>query len=421
MYGPPENSRGSSPKTPTLLLLYPLFWSYSCHVSDSSRYNVLRSSPKVASSTSDLLLLISWMSAKSILVFAVVVFICGATVVPHVGKIKPHVPRTYNVSLDDPLSKRWAPILHDYKHAFDLFMNYFDLIPFSKGFWKAVDWYAKNVFVHKEFTAEVEVVASLTGQPFAKIFFLNFMYEFSTLKECSGILVRDVTGKILHGRNLDFFMWDLLAKLVVNVQYFQGSKRVYSVDTIVGSVFALTGIKHGAFAINVDTRKVKGFYKDIFNVLIEDAIPTVWLLRKVLEEETTYQGALERLKTTRIGGPVYYIISGTKGYEGAVIERDSDAVHGFYTLNETNWFLVQTNYDRDQPDPVHDPRRVAVENRIREHGQAGFTEHTLFEDFMTEWPTFNIATIMTAIMIPANGYHNTTVWYSYNPSEYTIL
>ena len=37
-------------------------------------------------------------------------------------------------------------------------------------------------------------------------------------------------------------------------------------------------------------------------------------------------------------------------------------------------------------------------------------------EFMTIWPTFNIATIMTAIMVPGTGYHNTTVWYAYNPS-----
>lgn len=215
-----------------------------------------------------------------------------STVVPHVGKIKSHVPRTYKVSLDDPLEKRWAPIVHDYRHAFTLFMNYFDLLPIPKHFWSVVEWYAKNIFVHKDFTAEVEVLSKLSGFQFGKVFFLNFMYEFSTLKECSGILIRTNTGRIIHGRNLDFFMWDLLAKLVVNVEYYQGSKLVYSVDTVVGSVFALTGIRHGAFAINVDTRKVKGFYHDIFNVLIDDAVPDVWLLRKVLEEESTYHDAL---------------------------------------------------------------------------------------------------------------------------------
>ena len=36
-------------------------------------------------------------------------------------------------------------------------------------------------------------------------------------------------------------------------------------------------------------------------------------------------------------------------------------------------------------------------------------------EFMSLWPTFNIATIMTAVIVPASGYHNTTVWYGQNP------
>jgi hypothetical protein len=77
--------------------------------------------------------------------------------------------------------------------------------------------------------------------------------------------------------------------------------------------------------------------------------------------------------------------------------------------------LVQTNYDRDYPDPLHDPRRVPVEKRLRERGNVDLEEKDLFTDFMSVWPTFNIATIMTALMIPSSGYHNTTVWYGNNP------
>jgi len=73
--------------------------------------------------------------------------------------------------------------------------------------------------------------------------------------------------------------------------------------------------------------------------------------------------------------------------------------------------LVQTNYDRDYPDPLHDPRRVPVEKRLRERGNVHLESQELFDSFMKVWPTFNIATIMTAVMIPATGYHNTTVWY----------
>ena len=78
-------------------------------------------------------------------------------------------------------------------------------------------------------------------------------------------------------------MWDLLSKLVVNVEYYKNGQKLFSVDTVVGSVFALTGIRHGAFAINVDTRKAKHFYDDLISVMADNAVPTCWLLRKTLE------------------------------------------------------------------------------------------------------------------------------------------
>ena len=77
---------------------------------------------------------------------------------------------------------------------------------------------------------------------------------------------------------------------------------------------------------------------------------------------------------------------------------------------------MQTNYDRDQPDPILDPRRIPVEKRMSERGNIHFEETDLMNDFMSIWPTFNIVTFMTAIMVPETGYHNTTVWYGYNPS-----
>lgn len=159
------------------------------------------------------------------------------------------------------------------------------------------------------------------------------MYEFSTFKACSALLVRTPEGKVLHGRNLDFEMWDVLSKLLVNVEYYRDGKKLFSVDTIVGSVFALTAIKPGAFSVNVDTRYAKHFTDDLISILADNAIPTCWLLRKVLEEETTFNGALKRLKTTRVGGPVYYILAGTGPNDGVVIERDVDSVHAMYELS----------------------------------------------------------------------------------------
>ena len=99
-----------------------------------------------------------------------------------------------------------------------------------------------------------------------------------------------------------------------------------------------------------------------------------------------------------------------------VIERETDSTKAYYELSERIWFLVQTNYDRDEPDPVHDPRRIPVEKKLAERGNKDFTEDALLKT-MFQWPTFNIATIFTDIMVPKTGYTNTTMWYGVNPTQ----
>jgi len=107
------------------------------------------------------------------------------------------------------------------------------------------------------------------------------MYEYSTVKACSTILIK-TNGKVLHGRNLDFPMMRLLSSMIVTIDYYDGHKRIFTIDHVLGSVFALTGIRYGAFAVNVDTRYTQSEVREILNILVDDAMPDVWLLRRVL-------------------------------------------------------------------------------------------------------------------------------------------
>ena len=99
-----------------------------------------------------------------------------------------------------------------------------------------------------------------------------------------------------------------------------------------------------------------------------------------------------------------------------VIERETDHTHAYYELSDYMWFLVQTNYDTDQPDPENDQRRIPVELKLSQRGNINFSEDVLMQQ-MSAWPTFNIATIFTDILIPGTGYTNTTVWYGNNPEK----
>jgi N-acylethanolamine-hydrolysing acid amidase len=58
------------------------------------------------------------------------------------------------------------------------------------------------VFIHKDFVDEVDALSQLSGMPFDKLFFLNFMF-----KACSSVLVKNSEGKVVHGRNMDFELW----------------------------------------------------------------------------------------------------------------------------------------------------------------------------------------------------------------------
>jgi hypothetical protein len=40
----------------------------------------------------------------------------------------------------------------------------------------------------------------------------------------------------------------------------------------------------------------------------------------------------------------------------------------------------------------------------------------MFNEVISQWPTFNIATILSVVMIPETNYYNTTIWYGNNPS-----
>lgn len=74
-----------------------------------------------------------------------IIFILGAlllltfsTVVPRVGPIDSHAPLTYKVQIDDPASKRWAPIIRDFNSSLHRFLEFVDLLPIPNGFYDGV-------------------------------------------------------------------------------------------------------------------------------------------------------------------------------------------------------------------------------------------------------------------------------------------
>jgi len=63
-------------------------------------------------------------------------------------------------------------------------------------------------------------------------------------------------------------------------------------------------------------------------------------------------------------------MSGVNAGEGVVISRTRTGNENLFPLDAANgrWFIVQTNYDRNVPDPKNDSRRLPAEHRLEEIG-----------------------------------------------------
>jgi hypothetical protein len=104
-----------------------------------------------------------------------------------------------------------------------------------------IEFYADNFYHYKEYVAEIHGIADGGEISFGYIFLANYFYEVSTA--CSGILIRNEAGYIMHGRNLDFPFQKYLSKLSAKVLIFKGDNYIATFDQVIGYVFVLTGSK----------------------------------------------------------------------------------------------------------------------------------------------------------------------------------
>ncbi|KAF4649597.1 hypothetical protein FOZ61_001155, partial [Perkinsus olseni] len=78
-----------------------------------------------------------------------------------------------------------------------------------------------------------------------------------------------------------------------------------------------------------------------------------------------------------------------------------------------NWYLVQTNYDHWETDPIADPRRTVAENCVKEHGKTNDLKSTW--DVVMDCSFLNGVstnhTIYTSIMDPTYGDFSTYIRY----------
>jgi beta subunit of N-acylethanolamine-hydrolyzing acid amidase/Linear amide C-N hydrolases, choloylglycine hydrolase family len=312
----------------------------------------------------------------------------------------------FKVDLDSPPETRWAEVITSKKQEI------LSLTTFIKNSVNPmiIKYISSAVLAGKTFDSEIikefKGAANILNVDFNLILVGNFINEFYSM--CSSFIIRKTSGQILLGRNLDYFLNNKIRELSVQVDFYKSGNLLYRTMTFAGYFGVLTGLRPGSFGISLNARSLLD-YSVIWESLavLEGSKASAFAIRHALETYESYEDALEYLKTVPIISGEYFCIAGITS--GAVITRSRNYVTDLIELDETRWFIVQTNYDHWLPQPAHDDRYSPATENIVKKGQESIDEKALLELLSTP-PSFNFQTLYTTVLNPGTGYWDTVKW-----------
>jgi len=306
------------------------------------------------------------------------------------------IPTPLFINLDEPVDTRLSLLHQQFSPTFAEDFRA-ELVPVRQK----LGWLGYNiaktvltiyVTIHSDgrFYDEVESYSQATGLDFGEIVFMNFFYEAG----CTSVVGRGADQKsIIFGSNLDFPHANFIRKYTYLGYFSRNGELVYKANGIYGMVGVLRGQKLNSgyenFALAINARMVERG-NIIYNLFTGKGFEVVYFVRRVLEMNT-YKVALHALENESLATSAYYTIGGTWTTGGCIVERSPQKLHNKTCIcdidpktNQCNassgnsqWYIVQTNYDRDQPDPTKDPRRTSAELQITALGQSQFTSQAL--------------------------------------------
>ena len=237
----------------------------------------------------------------------------------------------YVVDLDAPASERWAHVVKDYASQFPSVVSMTEDI-LGTG---VVASLTTGVFAaaaqlgRVQYGEELKGIAIATGVPLGRIVLLQIAYE--AFAACTSIVVDGPDGHPLHIRTMDWEMPEL-QKLTIEVDFVRGGALVHRGTTWAGYVGVLTGLRANGFSVSVNYRRTKAGGEDMVAGVLQNLKrglaghwPVSFLVREVMETETTFQRAVEALRMSELMAPVYHTIAGTRPGEGVVLARDRES------------------------------------------------------------------------------------------------
>eukprot|EP01064_Diplonema_japonicum_P008687 TRINITY_DN160_c3_g1_i1.p1 TRINITY_DN160_c3_g1~~TRINITY_DN160_c3_g1_i1.p1 ORF type:complete len:442 (+),score=106.14 TRINITY_DN160_c3_g1_i1:70-1326(+) len=233
---------------------------------------------------------------------------------------------------------------------------------------------------------------------------------------CTSIVAERPDGTVVHGRNFDWNIPEVLRPLMWEVEFQKGGKTLWtgtSIATYIGVQNAMKGGPNG-FAITMDARCQGGIlWKNAAEMLLAGGLTPSLIARNAMLNATGYEDLVTILSDAPMIAPMYFIVSGGGKGQGAIITRGREKEIDLWRINATQpngWWRLETNYDHWSPVPVGDNRRQPGNAHVQAVGRAGMNYSSMY-GIMVEWPTFNTHTDHTAVFVVADDYYNATVWF----------
>ncbi|ESO83667.1 hypothetical protein LOTGIDRAFT_169146 [Lottia gigantea] len=301
----------------------------------------------------------------------------------------PTIPPSFTVSLDDAPNVRWAAIVKKTKVPEEL-------VPLAELVAEKLD-----DFLEQPYADEMRGIATAAGMPLGDVVLTNLVYDISAF--CTSITMQDSKGQIWHARNLDYSFTDILRNITMKVDFTRQNKIAYSVVTYAGYVGVLTGQKPYGFAITMDERDQGAWYENLIIALTDRrAKPAGFLMRDTVANASNFDEAVAMISDTDTMADGYFIISGAKPGEGAVVTRNRLGPPDVWKIDPEHgrWYEVETNYDHWTTPRPDDDRRDPAIKAMNAMGRQNVTVNNLF-DVLSTPPVLNPTTTYSVVMSPA--------------------
>jgi hypothetical protein len=283
--------------------------------------------------------------------------------------------------------------------------------------------FEKDPIATQELEGMREAVNSKTPIKEDKLF--QLLYEMDFPLSCSGLLWADNDGTVIHGRNMDYaFHFNYTNKttgetrvmnwpdVTYEVLFKKGGKPLFISTAWPGDVGVSTAMRFNGWTFEQQTRLGLNNAKENLKAAKKGGRSFGLVARRLMETIGDFEKASSALYGSKFMAPQYFIMAGSKPYEGTVLTIDRLGKHEDSTpeparLAEhpgTAWHIVQTNDDLDKN--ALDYRRPIEERLLADmHQDAVDVDHMWGS--IHSFPLKNPFTVYTAVMVPATGYYET--------------